>query len=408
MIAIHRLATRFACAAVVLTASLATSAQAASPSGCPANASCVATRSFVATVTNFRTSTQGHNRVLSTSVRFENKSAQPLTIGYVRESGVALDELGNRYIVPSANGVRAIGEIAGTAIDPKFTLQPGEASDARFELTWEPGKTAAGKLFELDLAVREIATAAGDQLKLGAEHALHFAGLGSPGSPAPAAATAAAKPTAAKPAAAPAAVIPAATADPCGGSNRCYNAGGFLAEVVQVQTARVGGRHESLSINVRFRNISDKPIILAYHSGSSSGVDNFNNAYYWGRASTHDTSVKGIGYVAGRSADPQFVLQPGQMRNATFGLIRYEARPPIGEAYNYDVVIDELELLPGQQIRTARQNSISFANLTAGSFRGTAATSAADQAPTQAPEGVAEATDTASKVIDLFNKLKKK
>lgn len=393
MFAVHRPAARLTCAAVVFASFLAISAQAASPAGCPANTSCVATRSFVATVTNFRTSTQGHNRVLSTTVRFENKSSQPLTIGYVRESGVALDELGNRYVVPNANGVRAIGEIAGTSIDPKFTLQPGEASDARFELVWDPGKTAAGKLFELDVAVREIATAAGDQLKLGAEHALHFAGLGAPGKAAPTAA-----------AAAPAAAIPAATADPCGGSNRCFNAGGFLAEVMQVQTARVGGRHETLSINVRFRNATDKPIILAYHSGSSSGVDNFGNAYYWGRASTHDTSVKGIGYVTGRSADPQFVLQPGQTRNATFGLIRYEAKPPIGESYNYDVVIDELELLPGQQIRSARQNSISFANLTSGSFRGTSATSAADAAPT----GVADANDTANKVIDLFNKLKEK
>jgi hypothetical protein len=213
---------------------------------------------------------------------------------------------------------------------------------------------------------------------------------------------------AAKPAATPAAAatIPAAIADPCGGSNRCYNAGSFLAEIVQLQTARVGGRHETLALNVRFRNVSDKPIILAYGSGTSSGIDNFGNRYYWGRPGTHDTSVKGIGYVAGRSADPQFVLQPGQTRNATFGLIRYEARPPIGEAYNYDVVIDELELLPGQQIRTARENSVSFANLTAGSFRGTTATSAADSAA--APEGVAEATDTATKVIDLFNKLKKR
>lgn len=389
MIARHHLAL----AAALLAASLATSVQAASPS-CPANTQCVATRSFVATVTNFRTSTQGRNRVLSTTVRFENKSAQPLTIGYVHDSGIALDDLGNRYLVPSANGVRAIGEIVGTTIDAKFTLQPGEASDARFELMWEPNKAAAGKSFELDLAVREIANGAGDQLKLGQEHALHFAGLGSAGAPA--------VQTAQAPK--PATVIPAATADPCGGSNRCFNAGGFVAEVMQVQTARVGGRHESLAINIRFRNMSDKPVILAYQSGSSSAIDNFNNKYYWGRAGTHDASVKGIGYVTGRSADPQFALQPGQMRAATFGLIRYEAKPPIGEAYNYDVVIEELELLPGQQIRSARQNSVSFANLTAGSFRGTTATTAADQAP----EGVADTTDTANKVIDLFNKLKEK
>jgi hypothetical protein len=382
---------RLACAAAVLAAALATSAQASNP-GCAANTQCVATRSFVATVTNFRTSTQGRQRVLSATVRFENKSAQPLTIGYVRDSGVALDELGNRYLVPAANGVRAIGEIAGTSIDAKFTLQPGEASDARFELMWEPNKAAAGKAFELDLAVREIANGAGDQLKLGQEHSLHFVGLGSAVA-APAATAQESKPA-----------IPAATADPCGGSNRCFNAGAFIAEVMQVQTARVGNRHETLAINIRFRNIGDKPVILAYQSGSSSAIDNFNNKYYWGRSGTHDTSVKGIGYVTGRSADPQFSLQPGQTRNATFNLIRYEARPPIGEAFNYDVVIDELELLPGQQIRTARQNSVSFANLTAGSFRGTTATTAADQPPT----GVADATDTANKVIDLFNKLKEK
>jgi hypothetical protein len=394
MIADLRPIQRLACAAALAAAVLATSVQAASPS-CPANAQCVATRSFVATVTNFRTSTQGRYRVLSTTVRFENKSAQPLTIGYVRDSGIALDELGNRYLVPSANGVRAIGEIVGTSIDPKFALQPGEASDARFELMWEPNKTAAGKAFELDLAVREIANGAGDQLKLGQEHALHFAGLGA-ASAAPAAQTAQTPK--------PAAVIPAATADPCGGSDRCFNAGGFIAEVMQVQTARVGNRHESLALNIRFRNLSEKPVILAYQSGSSSAIDNFNNKYYWGRAGTHDASVKGIGYVTGRSADPQFVLQPGQTRNATFGLIRYEAKPPIGEAYNYDVVIEELELLPGQQIRSARQNSVSFANLTAGSFRGTTATTSADQAPT----GVADTADTANKVIDLFNKLKDK
>ena len=159
-----------------------------------------------------------------------------------------------------------------------------------------------------------------------------------------------------------------------------------------------------MAINVRFRNATDKPMILAYQSGSSSGVDNFNNKYYWGRSGTHDASVKGIGYVTGRSADPQFVLQPGQTRNATFGLIRYEAKPPIGESYNYDVVIEELELLPGQQIRSARQNSISFANLTAGSFRGTTATSAADAGS----DGRCRPNDTANKVIDLFNKLKEK
>ena len=132
------------------------------------------------------------------------------------------------------------------------------------------------------------------------------------------------------------------------------------------------------------------PIILGYESGSSAGTDNFGNTYYWGRAGTHDTSVKGMGIVTARSADTQFGLNPGQSRNATFTLVRYNAVAPIGDAWTYDVVIDELEILPGQQVRTLRQNSLNFRNVSAATtFSGTAA----------------NAEETANKVIDLFKKL---
>lgn len=358
--------------------------------GCAAGTACTDTQAFTATVTNLRESTQGTQRVLTATVRFENKTAKPLTLGYVSESAVALDEQGNRYVVPGAGGVRAIGVIEGSHFDPKFTLAPRQAADTRFELMLEPGKAAAGKNYELDLAIREIVAGSAGQQKLGTEHALHFASIGPQGG--------AATPGGA--AAAPA--VAAAPVDPCGGSPRCYNAGAFIAEVMQVQPSAPGsGRHQTVSLNIRFRNVSDKPIILGYQSASSAGTDNFGNTYYWGRAGTHDMSVKGIGYVTGRSADPQFTLNPGQARNATFGLIRYEAKPPYGEAYNYDVVIPEIEILPGQQIRTVRQNSLNFANLAPGSYSGVAA------AGTAAPAGSPDVADTAGKVIDLLNKLKK-
>src|SRR5689334_23016858 len=167
--------------------------------------------------------------------------------------------------------------------------------------------------------------------------------------------------------AAPATAGAASLKDPCGGSPRCFNAGTFTAEVVQVlPTAMARGvRHHVVTFNIRFRNVSNKPLILAYQSGSSSAHDNFGNAFTFGRPGTHDTSVKGIGMVAGRSADTQFVLAPGQSRNASFGIIRFNARPPIGEAWNYDVVIEEIEIQPGQVVRSVRQNSVSFANLKA-------------------------------------------
>ncbi len=366
---------------------------------CDPKANCVETRSFVATVTTFRTSKEGSKRVLTATVRFENKTAKPLTIGYVSESGVALDNLGNRYLVPGANAVRAIGEISGANFDPKFTVPPGEGGDARFELAWDAGKAKAGAAYELDLAIREITPIKDEQFKLGAEHALHFTELGQPAaSPGAAVASAGAAPTAT------AAAGPAAPADACAGSPRCYNAGAFIAEVMQVTPTAMakGARHHSVAFNIRFRNISDQPVILAYRASSSAAVDNFGNGFTWGRPGTHDTSVKGIGMVSGRSADTQFALSPGQSRNATFGVIRFNAVPPIGEGWNYDVVIEEIEIQPGQVVRSVRQNSLSFAHLAPGTFTGaSAAAIGAADIPTDA-EGVA------NKVIDLFNRKAKK
>jgi hypothetical protein len=199
------------------------------------------------------------------------------------------------------------------------------------------------------------------------------------------------------------------SSDPCAGSPRCYNAGAFIAEVVQVTPTAMtrGVRHHTVSFNIRFRNVSDKPVILAYRASSSAAVDNFGNAFRWGRPSTHDTSVKGIGMVSGGSADTQFALSPGQSRSATFGVIRYEARPPIGESWNYDVVIEEIEIQPGQVVRSVRQNSLSFAHLAPGTFSGLAspASGAAALAGGEIPT---DANAVASKVIDLFNKKTKK
>jgi hypothetical protein len=386
--------------ALVALTLLPLAANAVAADDCAGRSHCVATRSFVANVTNFRVSKSGRYRVLTATVNFRNRTDKPLTLGYVGDSGVAMDEQGNRYLVANAQAVRGIGMVSGSSFDPKFTLQPGEASDTRFELIWEPGKAIVGVSFELDLAIREINAVATDQFRLGAEHAVHFAQLAEGAGSSPPAVAASATPAAPTAAATGAQSAPGgATADPCAGSARCYNAGPFIAEVMQLSSTAMGSgaRHHSVALNIRFRNVSDRPVILGYQSGTSAGLDNFGNTYYRGRAGTHDTSVKGMGYVDARNADTQFALAPGQSRNATFNLIRYEAKPPIGNAWGYDVVIAELEILPGQQVRTVRQNSLNFQNITAGTFAGTAPA-----------DGAAAAQDVASQVIGLFKKLKDK
>ncbi|HPF26867.1 MAG TPA: hypothetical protein PK159_09770, partial [Steroidobacteraceae bacterium] len=62
-------------AALGLTATAAPAAQAS----CAANTTCVETRTFAATVTQLRTSKQNNARVLTTTIRFHNKSGKSLT-----------------------------------------------------------------------------------------------------------------------------------------------------------------------------------------------------------------------------------------------------------------------------------------------------------------------------------------
>src|ERR1051326_1686254 len=49
--------------------------------------------------------------------------------------------------------------------------------------------------------------------------------------------------------------------------------------------------HRVVRVNIRFRNSTNEPLILAYVAGSSKIVDNLGTVYYWGPASAHDTTV---------------------------------------------------------------------------------------------------------------------
>jgi hypothetical protein len=328
---------------------------------CGGKPSCAEVTSFVATVTDFRTSVSGRWRLVATTIRIQNKLNRPIILGYVPRSGIATDDRGNRYESNDGN-VRGIGLISNGALDVKFVLQPGESSDARFEFGWQPGHEIYGESYQVELSIREIDQVAPHQFTLGKEHALRFTGFGNPSAVAVAPAPVTA-PVPTGPPTASAPVIP--IADPCAGAPRCYSAGPFLAEVSSLTGARVGNRKDHvLSITLKFRNVSSQPIILGYHTGSSTVTDNLGNRYYWGRAGTHDGSSSGIGIVEGTKADPQFVLRPGESREARWGLIRYNTgNQEIGTTFSHDLVIDQLELLNGGQIRNIRSYTIGYHDL---------------------------------------------
>jgi hypothetical protein len=374
---------RFVALSALFALAPVVSADAQGAATCTRAENCVRVTTFDAAVTDFRTSPGEYGgRLITATVRFTNRTERPLILGYVAGSGVSLDNLGNRFVVTGTEAVRGIGEIRGSNFDSKFTLRPGESSDARFELAFRPATRGIilGTSYDLDLTVRQIDPLAGGQFRLGREHSLHFRGFGSE---APAVASGVA------PAPAPMTAPPPVErgvpleANQCAGRERCYDAGSFIAEVGQF-TAGVEGRHHVLRSVVRFRNMSAQPIILAYKGGSNGATDNLGNRYYYGRASTHDNSMQGMGIVGGGSADPQFQLAPGQSRDVRVSMIRFEVwNKQLGTSFNEDMTVVMLEPLPGGQIRAGREFPVSFHDITAGgtgNLRGSGNAAASDAA----------------------------
>jgi hypothetical protein len=166
-------------AAAVAASAPAADAPAATapPTVCGNTPNCAESSDFAAMITNFRTSDLRGYKILDVVVRFRNKTANPLVLGYVAGSGAAVDEKGNRYSVFGGNGVRGIGQVNGNSFDPKFTLPAGGVGDAQFELAWYPGQEIYGFTFMLDLTVDEINSYQGNQHSLGGEFPFHFEGL---------------------------------------------------------------------------------------------------------------------------------------------------------------------------------------------------------------------------------------
>ncbi|HKW63275.1 MAG TPA: hypothetical protein VJN89_12070 [Candidatus Acidoferrum sp.] len=150
--------------------------QAPATGACGGQPFCVETNDFVATVTSFRISQVGTSRIINVSVRFQNRTAQPLVLGYVANSGITTDERGNRYIVYGPNGFRGIGLVYGNTFDPRLTLRPGSSGDAQFEMHLQIAPQNAGQSFTVDLTTDEINTT-GNPPTLGGEFPLHFEGL---------------------------------------------------------------------------------------------------------------------------------------------------------------------------------------------------------------------------------------
>ena len=322
---------------------------------CGDNPRCAEVSTFVATVTDLRESAMNANqlRLVDVTVRFRNITAGPLFLGYVTGSAIVTDDRGNRYTIATfaGNGVRGIGEVGNAgSIDPKFALRAGESSDARFEFMLSSRGAVLGTRLVVELTVREIESFPGNQWRLGREHALQFRGFGETG--APTAATVAAVPPAVAPATLP-------VDETCAKRPECFSAGPFLAEITRLTSSQTTTSTRAIQFSVRFRNLTGKPLVLAHTTRSTLIVDDQGNRYtpIW----TNITEVRGMGPARGMESDPSFALQPGAAREATFQVqVGNTGQVRLGSVYNVDFAVEELEVFPGNQVRSARQFAVGF------------------------------------------------
>lgn len=338
-------------------------------SACTTSPTVVCSPKLESAVAEFRISQSVGTYTAVMQLRFVNRSAAPLTLGYVDGSGQLVDDQGNRWTVFGSQGVRGIGRI-GSAINASFELQPGEAGEASFELRFMGGAGAIrGTRFTPTLAIREIEKLASGQVRLGREYVLRFGAVADgmtttapAAAPMPATgASQAADPGSAGTPEIPMAVSGAETA--CTGRNRCQAAGPIMAEIIRVVGTGAAGRGHSLQVGVRFRNVSTQPVIIGYRAGSVRTSDENGAAYRRDGAN----EARGIGVISRSGADPQFALAPGASREAVFGVTRYwKPGTALGTRFAFDIAVAELQVLPGRQISVGREHALAWTDLTLG------------------------------------------
>jgi hypothetical protein len=356
--------------AVIAAGALLLTATSASAQGmCPGQPLCRQVPKFSATITDFRVSpnTSG-NRPVYVTVRFTNMTPQPLTLGYVDGSAAAYDDRGNKYQLQNTQTLQGIGRIERHRFDPKFTLGPGESSDAKLEVNFYAQRVIVGTEFDFEMTVREIDPVPGNQYRVGREHALSWQHLkngmraSAPYAPAPAAAAGTVTDTVA--AQAPAATgSPVAAGDPCLGVPNCATSGPVLAKIVGA-TPSTKGTYHHMMVRIAFQNVGSAPLIINYKQDTGKAIDERGGEYVVD--SRNRNSVQGIPISTRDRASSQFTLGPGESRTASFDFGRYTGSVPAGTRLNPSIAVEQYELLPSNQLRLEREHALSFGEIGGG------------------------------------------
>lgn len=128
----------------------------------------------------------------------------------------------------------------------------------------------------------------------------------------------------------------------CNRQPNCVDVGSYTATATEVWRS-LSRKSREIRVILRFENVSDGPIILAYRAHSMFVLDDFGNRYFCCLGpDVEDSSAIGIGTDQGSKVDPQFMLKAHESAIASFDLWTNRQNPPASH-YDIDVMIDEID-----------------------------------------------------------------
>ncbi|MBX3603378.1 MAG: hypothetical protein KIS83_14805 [Rubrivivax sp.] len=152
---------------------------AAAPAGdaCAGVANCTASGPVAARIVGVASAApKGNNHEVTVRIAFQNLGSEPMILNYKQDTGVMLDERGEKYIVDwrYRESVQGMPVATRDKASSQFTLQPGESRTAAFVFRRFVGKVPAGTLFAPTLAVEQYVLLPSNQLQRVREYSLGF------------------------------------------------------------------------------------------------------------------------------------------------------------------------------------------------------------------------------------------
>jgi hypothetical protein len=138
--------------------------------------------------------------------------------------------------------------------------------------------------------------------------------------------------------------------NPCAGQEHCTEVPGLTATITDFRQS-LGGYNRYVTFTVRFRNISNRPLILGMVSGSAVTTDDRGNRYGTG-------TVRGIGEIAGNRFDSKFTLQPGESGDARIETAWRAGNAIYGTAFEIDLAVREIDVVGSNQFALGKEHAL--------------------------------------------------